>query len=108
LSPEEKRQALIASRMPAVFDLIRFKRVEVLPLKTLTEQVVKSSRMPISEAEGRESLEMLAKHIPEWCQIFSLDDGTQYFKVLREDSNGVRIQHDEKALRIRLLSINRT
>ncbi|KAF9200753.1 replication licensing factor Cdt1 [Haplosporangium sp. Z 27] len=103
-TPEEKRQALIASRLPAVFDLIRFKRVDVLPIKTLTEQVVKSSRMPVSEAEGRESLEMLAKAIPEWCSVFSLGDGGRYFKVLRDDEKGTKIIHDEKALRARLVS----
>ncbi|KAF9352534.1 hypothetical protein BGX26_009670 [Mortierella sp. AD094] len=103
-TPEEKHQALIASRLPAVFDLIRFKRVDVTPLKTLTEQVVKSSRMPVSEVEGRESLEMLAKVLPEWCNVFSLGDGSRYFKVLRDDDKGAKIVHDEKALRARLVA----
>ncbi|KAF9438142.1 hypothetical protein BGZ76_009516 [Entomortierella beljakovae] len=104
LSPEAKRQALISSRLPAVFDLIRFKRVDVISLKALTDQVVKSSRMPISVADGKESLEMLAKAIPEWCSVFSLDDGVQYFKVLRDDDKGAKIVHDEKALRARLVA----
>ncbi|KAG0006316.1 hypothetical protein BGZ80_001104 [Entomortierella chlamydospora] len=103
-TPEEKRQALIASRLPAVFDLIRFKRVDVMPLKTLAEQVVKSSRMPISEDEGRESLEMLAKVLPEWCDVFSLGAAGRYFKVLRDDDKGTKIVHDEKALRARLVA----
>jgi hypothetical protein len=103
-SPEEKRQALIASRLPAVFDLIRFKRVDVLPLKVLTEQVVKSSRQPISEVEGRESLEMMAKVLPEWCSVFGTNDGVKYFKVLRDDGHGNRILHDERALRTRLVT----
>ncbi|KAF9152347.1 hypothetical protein BG015_005428 [Linnemannia schmuckeri] len=102
-SPEEKRQALIASRLPAVFDLIRFKRVDVLPLKALTEQVVKSSRQPISEVEGRDSLEMMAKVLPEWCSIFGTNDGVKYFKVLRDDGHGNKILHDERALRTRLV-----
>ncbi|KAG0374295.1 hypothetical protein BGX24_010575 [Mortierella sp. AD032] len=103
-TPEEKRQALIASRLPAVFDLIRFKRVEVISLKALTEQVVKSSRQPISEVEGRDSLEMMAKVLPEWCSVFALNDGTKYFKVLRDDGHGNRILHDERALRSRLVT----
>ncbi|KAF9913098.1 replication licensing factor Cdt1 [Linnemannia zychae] len=103
-SPEEKRQALIASRLPAVFDLIRFKRVEVTPLKALTEQVVKSSRQPISEVEGRDSLEMMAKVLPEWCSVFATNDGVKYFKVIRDDGHGNRILHDERALRSRLVS----
>ncbi|KAF8946418.1 hypothetical protein BGZ47_000569 [Haplosporangium gracile] len=102
-SPEEKRQALIASRLPAVFDLIRFKRVDVLPLKALTEQVVKSSRQPISEVEGRDSLEMMAKVLPEWCSVFGTNDGVKYFKVLRDDGHGNKILHDERALRTRLV-----
>ncbi|KAG0267552.1 hypothetical protein BGZ95_002825 [Linnemannia exigua] len=103
-TPEEKRHALIASRLPAVFDLIRFKRVEVISLKALTEQVVKSSRQPISEVEGRDSLEMMAKALPEWCSVFALNDGTKYFKVLRDDGHGNRILHDERALRSRLVT----
>ncbi|KAF9119099.1 replication licensing factor Cdt1 [Mortierella sp. 14UC] len=103
-SPEEKRQALIASRLPAVFDLIRFKRVEVIPLKALTEQVVKSSRQPISEVEGRDSLEMMAKVLPGWCSVFATNDGVKYFKVIRDDGHGNRILHDERALRSRLVS----
>ncbi|KAG0199220.1 hypothetical protein BGX33_011793 [Mortierella sp. NVP41] len=103
-SPEEKRQALIASRLPAVFDLIRFKRVEVMSLKALTEQVVKSSRQPVSEVEGRDSLEMLAKVLPEWCTVFGTNDGVKYFKVIRDDGHGNRILHDERALRTRLVT----
>ncbi|KAF9324294.1 hypothetical protein BGZ91_003049 [Linnemannia elongata] len=103
-SPEEKRQALIASRLPAVFDLIRFKRVDVLSLKVLTEQVVKSSRQPISEVEGRESLEMMAKVLPEWCSVFGTNDGVKYFKVIRDDGHGNKILHDERALRTRLVT----
>ncbi|KAG0054387.1 hypothetical protein BGZ89_002664 [Linnemannia elongata] len=103
-SPEEKRQALIASRLPAVFDLIRFKRVDVLSLKALTEQVVKSSRQPISEVEGRESLEMMAKVLPEWCSVFGTNDGVKYFKVIRDDGHGNKILHDERALRTRLVT----
>ncbi|ORZ26901.1 hypothetical protein BCR41DRAFT_178214 [Lobosporangium transversale] len=103
-SPEEKHERLIASRLPNVFDLVRFKRVDVTPLKSLVELVVKSSRMPISEVEGRESLEMLAKFLPEWCTVFSLADGCQYFKVLRDNEKGEKIAHDERALRARLVS----
>ncbi|KAF9110789.1 replication licensing factor Cdt1 [Mortierella sp. AM989] len=103
-TPEEKRQALIASRLPAVFDLIRFKRVDIIPLKSLTEQVVKSSRMPISEVDGKESLEMLAEALPEWCNVFSVGDGARYFKVLRHDDKKAKIVHDEKALRARLVA----
>ncbi|KAG9070874.1 hypothetical protein KI688_008415 [Linnemannia hyalina] len=103
-TPEEKRQALIASRLPAVFDLIRFKRVDVLSLKALTEQVVKSSRQPISEIEGRESLEMMAKVLPEWCTVFGTNDGVKYFKVTRDDGHGNKILHDERALRTRLVT----
>ncbi|KAI1316731.1 hypothetical protein EDD11_009547 [Mortierella claussenii] len=102
-TPEEKRERLIASRLPSVFDLIRFKRVEVMPIKSLVDQVVKSSRMPISEVEGKESLEMLARVLPEWCSVFSLADGQRYFKVLRDDGQGNKIVHDEKALRARLV-----
>ncbi|KAF9186081.1 hypothetical protein BGZ51_002269, partial [Haplosporangium sp. Z 767] len=101
---EEKRQALIASRLPNVFDLLRFKRVDVMSLQALTEQVVKSSRMPISEVEGKESLEMLAKAVPEWCTVYGLGDGEMYFKVIRTDATGVKITHDEKALRARLVA----
>ena len=103
-SPEEKRQALIAARLPAVFDLIRFKRVDVISLKALTEQVVKSSRQPVSEVEGRDSLEMLAKVLPEWCTVFGTNDGVKYFKVIRDDGRGNRILHDERALRTRLVT----
>ena len=103
-TPEEKHQALINSRLPSVFDLIRFKRVDVTPLKTLTAVVVKSSRMPISEVEGRESLEKLTEALPEWCNIFSLSDGSRYFKVVRDDGKGGKIVHDERALRTRLVA----
>ncbi|KAF9922823.1 hypothetical protein FBU30_007031 [Linnemannia zychae] len=103
-SAEEKRQALIASRLPAVFDLIRFKRIDVISLKALTEQVVKSSRQPISEVEGRDSLEMMAKTLPEWCSVFTTNDGVKYFKVLRDDGHGNKILHDERALRTRLVT----
>ncbi|KAG0345699.1 hypothetical protein BG004_003262 [Podila humilis] len=98
-TPEEKQRRLVASRLPAVFDLIRFKRVEVMSFKALTEQVVKSSRMPISEQEGKQSLEMLADKIPEWCSVFSLNDG-MYFKVLKKAEG----EHDIRALRSRLVS----
>ncbi|KAG0350519.1 hypothetical protein BGZ54_003759, partial [Gamsiella multidivaricata] len=101
---EEKQQALTLSRLPAVFDLIRFKRIDVSLLQTLTEQVVKSSRMPISEVEGRESLEMLSKELPEWCTVFSVNDGSRYFKVIRDDGKGGKVVHDEKALRSKLVS----
>ncbi|KAF9960954.1 hypothetical protein BGZ65_011470 [Modicella reniformis] len=103
-TPEERRQALASSRLPSVFDLIRFKRVDVVSLKTLTEQVVKSSRLPISDVEGKECLEMLAEALPEWCNVFSLNDGSRYFKVLKDDGQGGKIKHDEKALRARLVA----
>ncbi|KAF9412694.1 hypothetical protein BGZ94_000965 [Podila epigama] len=99
-TPEEKQQRLVSSRLPAVFDLIRFKRIEVIPLKALTEQVVKSSRMPISEQEGKHSLEMLAERLPEWCSIIQLNDGP-YFKVLKKADGG---EHDIKAMRVRLVA----
>ncbi|KAG0326513.1 hypothetical protein BG000_001355 [Podila horticola] len=99
-TPEEKQQRLVASRLPAVFDLIRFKRIEVISLKALTEQVVKSSRMPISEQEGKQSLEMLAERLPEWCSVYQLSDG-MYFKVLKKADGE---PHDIRALRTRLVS----
>ncbi|KAF9282265.1 hypothetical protein BGZ68_006101 [Mortierella alpina] len=103
-TPEEKRQALIASRLPGVFDLIRFKRVDVISASLLTGQVVRSSKMPISQAEGQESLEMMAKVLPEWCSVFETADGEKYFKVLQTDAQGTTIQHDLKALRARLVA----
>ncbi|CAO3571629.1 unnamed protein product [Mortierella alpina] len=103
-TPEEKRQALIASRLPSVFDLIRFKRVDVISTSLLTGQVVKSSKMPISQAEGQESLEMMAKVLPEWCSVFETADGEKYFKVLQTDAQGTALQHDLKALRARLVA----
>ncbi|KAF9945884.1 hypothetical protein BGZ72_000885 [Mortierella alpina] len=103
-TPEEKRQALIASRLPGVFDLIRFKRVDVISSSLLTGQVVRSSKMPISQAEGQESLEMMAKVLPEWCSVFETADGEKYFKVLQTDAQGSTIQHDLKALRARLVA----
>ncbi|KAG0246185.1 replication licensing factor Cdt1 [Mortierella sp. GBA43] len=103
-TPEEKRRALTFSRLPSVFDLIRFKRVDVTPVKTLVEQVVKSSRMPISDVEGKECLEVLAETLPEWCSVFSLNDGSRYFKVLKDDGQGNKLEHDEKALRARLVA----
>ncbi|KAG9321416.1 hypothetical protein KVV02_000550 [Mortierella alpina] len=103
-TPEEKRQALIASRLPGVFDLIRFKRVDVISASLLTGQVVKSSKMPISQAEGQESLEMMAKVLPEWCSVFETADGEKYFKVLQTDAQGTTLQHDMKALRARLVA----
>ncbi|KAF9293300.1 hypothetical protein BGZ74_011774 [Mortierella antarctica] len=99
-TPEEKQQRLVASRLPAVFDLIRFKRIEVISLKALTEQVVKSSRMPISEQEGKQSLEMLAERLPDWCSVYQLSDG-MYFKVLKKADGEA---HDIRALRTRLVS----
>ncbi|KAG0076454.1 hypothetical protein BGZ93_000955 [Podila epicladia] len=99
-TPEEKQQRLVASRLPAVFDLIRFKRIEVISLKALTEQVVKSSRMPISEQEGKQSLEMLAERLPDWCSVYQLNDG-MYFKVLKKADGEA---HDIRALRTRLVS----
>ncbi|KAF9391231.1 hypothetical protein CPB97_007201 [Podila verticillata] len=99
-TPEEKQQRLVASRLPAVFDLIRFKRIEVISVKALTEQVVKSSRMPISEQEGKQSLEMLAERLPEWCSVYQLSDG-MYFKVLKKADGEA---HDIRALRTRLVS----
>ncbi|KAF9203537.1 hypothetical protein BGZ59_001566 [Podila verticillata] len=99
-TPEEKQQRLVASRLPAVFDLIRFKRIEVISIKALTEQVVKSSRMPISEQEGKQSLEMLAERLPEWCSVYQLSDG-MYFKVLKKADGEA---HDIRALRTRLVS----
>jgi hypothetical protein len=78
--------------------------VDVTPVKTLVEQVVKSSRMPISDVEGKECLEMLAETLPEWCSVFSLNDGSRYFKVLKDDGQGNKLEHDEKALRARLVA----
>ncbi|KAF9568861.1 hypothetical protein EC968_002833 [Mortierella alpina] len=103
-TPEEKRQALIASRLPGVFDLIRFKRVDVISASLLTGQIVRSSKMPISQAEGQESLEMMAKVLPEWCSVFETADGEKYFKVLQTDAQGTTLQHDMKALRARLVA----
>ncbi|KAF9578723.1 hypothetical protein BGW38_005340 [Lunasporangiospora selenospora] len=82
-TPEERQRTLAASRLPSVFDLIRFKRVEVMAIKLLTEQVVRSSRMPISEMEGQAILELMPAVLPEWCQVFEVGDGSRYFKVVR-------------------------
>ena len=60
--------------------------------------------MPISQAEGQESLEMMAKVLPEWCSVFETADGEKYFKVLQTDAQGSTIQHDLKALRARLVA----
>lgn len=101
--PEELHRQKIAQRLPSVFDIILFKRVNVTPVGDLTTTLVKSSRQPISEQEGQESLEMMAKVLPEWCTIFKLPDGISYFKVLKVDSNGKAIVHSNKVLRSRLV-----
>ena len=104
---EEKHRGLIAARLPSAFDVIRFRRIEVMALSELTEKIVKSSRQPISEQEGRESLEMMANVLPEWCTIFTLADGLPYFKVIKTDSAGKAILHNERELRARLVDSGR-
>ncbi|KAG0057498.1 hypothetical protein BGZ83_009137 [Gryganskiella cystojenkinii] len=104
---EEKHRGLIAARLPSVFDVIRFRRIDVMAVSDLTEKIVKSSRQPISEQEGRESLEMMVEILPEWCTIFSLADGIPYFKVLKVNSEGKPVLHNERELRARLVDSGR-
>ncbi|KAG0323798.1 replication licensing factor Cdt1 [Dissophora globulifera] len=94
-TPLEKREALTASRLRWMFNVIEFKRVEVTPIASLVRDLVRSARSPTSEEEAKEGLEAMTRVLPEWCDIITLATGVDYFRIKEG-------KHDSKGLRTRL------
>ncbi|KAF9166371.1 replication licensing factor Cdt1 [Actinomortierella ambigua] len=74
-SKADKTLALQRSRLPAIFDMIRFLRFKVIAVQSLAEKIAYSHKLPLSELEARQHLQLLAQELPEWCQIFAVGGG---------------------------------
>ncbi|KAF9975475.1 hypothetical protein BGZ73_000876 [Actinomortierella ambigua] len=108
-SKADKTLALQRSRLPAIFDMIKFLRFKVMAVQSLAEKIAYSHKMPLSELEARQHLQLLAQELPEWCQIFAVGgtSGTNsssgagdHFKILDTDPA------KEKQYRSRLVQLS--
>ncbi|KAG0228777.1 hypothetical protein BGW42_001974 [Actinomortierella wolfii] len=99
VSKADKSLALQRSRLPAIFDMIKFLRFKVMPVSTLAEKIAYSHKWPLSEVEARQHLHLLASELPDWCQIFAAGSTGDHFKVIETDPV------KEKQFRARLVQL---